>query len=319
MIRLKNKYRGRSAINIMGGPSILEKRLDLSQINKDIYTVFLESKALTPKFLEFGIRPDFFLIFFSEKCQSNSFQHAVYQSFLIDFDLSRLLKNEYLKEYLYFKENFEEYFEPWSPKKGLFKKYRWKRNIKLPNSPFDLLHKFPETSFIAHARTKEADVNLLSEFQNNLFVYDDKYTDGEFCLERYYNPVEIDNRLVLNTFNHLNSAAIALFSLQAYMGFEKIYFIGMDMSMLGSMEYSALYTFKSLKEYEKFFKKATAVFNPCFKRNKNKFMRPPYEFDDMKEVLGYNKIEFVNVYEPFEFAMPLEGIRNITFKEFLNE
>ena len=48
-------------------------------------------------------------------------------------------------------------------------------------------------------------------------------------------------------------------------------------------------------------------------------MRPPYEFDDMKEVLGYDKIEFVNVYEPFEFAMPLKGIRNITFKEFLNE
>jgi hypothetical protein len=103
------------------------------------------------------------------------------------------------------------------------------------------------------------------------------------------------------------------------MGFEKIYFIGMDMSMLGSMEYSALYTFKSLKEYEKFFKKATVVFNPCFKRSKNKFMRPPYEFDDMQEVLGYDKIEFVNVYEPFEFAMPLKGIRNITFKEFLNE
>ena len=50
----------------------------------------------------------------------------------------------------------------------------------------------------------------------------------------------------------------------------------------------------------------------------------PWKFEagtpNISGAIGLQKaIEFVNIYEPFEFALPLEGIRNISFKQFLNE
>ncbi len=299
----------------MGGPSILENGFNLGMVDKDRYTVFLEAKSLTTRFLNFNLKPDFYLAFFPEKCQTNSFQHVILQSFLADIDLTGLLKPEYAEEYCYFKSNFNDYFEVYLPHRGPHKRYRWKPEIKLKNSPFDLFSKISGTAVITHLRSKKA----LDGFKNDLFYYDDKYSDGDFSLERYYQPLEEDGCLVLNSFNHLNSAAIALLPLEAYMGFEKIYFVGMDMSMMGSMEYSSLYTFRSIRHFARFFKKAISVFSPCFKENKKKFMRPPYEFEDMEKIMRYGKIEFTNVFEPFEFAQPIPGIRNITFKEFLNE
>lgn len=305
-------------MNIMGGPSILERRFDLSLINKDKFTVFLEAKSLTPKFLEYGLQPDYFLMFFPEKCQSNTIQHVMYQSFLMDIDLSKLLRDEYLEEYNHYKTNFEEYLETWNPAKGPYKKYRWKFHVKLKNSPFDLLPKLPNTAIITRKNALEKFCEP-QELKKDVYEYANGPAKADFSLEEYYNPVEENGMLFLNSYNHLNSAAIALFPLQAYMGFKKIYFIGMDMSMLGSMEYNSLYTFKSIGYYKKFFKKARPVFNPCFKENRKRFMRPPYEFDDLKNVLSYNNIEFANIYEPFEFALPLEGVRNIAFKDFLDE
>jgi hypothetical protein len=319
MLRLKNKFFGKIALNIMGGPSILENNLDLSLIDKNKYTIFLESKSLTPEFLEFGIEPDFFLIFFPDKCQSNSLQHVIYQSLLAGIDLSDLLKEEHVPLYWYFKDNFDKYFEPWNPEgKLLFKKFKWKKCIRLENSPFSLLPKLKSTSIITRLNVLEEYCDL-SELKKQVYLYDYRLIDRDFILDEYFHPFEDGENLVLNNYSRINSAAGALFPLESYMGFEKIYFIGMDMSMFGSMEYNSLRTFKSLKHFEKFFKKAISVFNHAFKVNRDKFMRPPYEFDDLKNILSYKGIEFVNVYEPFKFARPIKGMRNISFKEFLNE
>ena len=95
--------------------------------------------------------------------------------------------------------------------------------------------------------------------------------------------------------------------------------MGIDMSMFGSMEYSSLYTFKSLGHFCKFFNKATPVFNYAFKKNRIQFMRPPYDFVDMRRIMSYKRIEFINIYEPFVHSLPLEGIRNISFSQFQNE
>jgi len=318
MIRLKDKFKGKAALNIMGGPSILGNNLDLGLIDKDKYTVFLESKSLTPRFLEFRLEPDFFLMFFPDKCQTNSLQHVIYQSFLADIDLSGLLKEEYVENYRYFRDNFDKYFESWSPERSLLKKYRWKKQIKLDNSPFSLLPSLKNTSIITRLNVLEEYCDLPG-LKKEVYLYDYRQTDKDFVLDEYFNPSDDGGKLVLNNYSHMNSAAGALFPLQSYMGFEKIYFIGMDMSMFGSMEYNSLLTFKSLKHFEKFFKKATSVFNFSFKANRDKFMRPLCEYQDLEKIITYEKIKFIDVYEPFKFARPIRGMRCITFKEFLNE
>ena len=90
MIRLKNKYINKNALVIMGGPSIIENKYNLSLINKDKNIVFLESKALTPYYLKSGLKPDYYLMFFAEKSQSNALQHVIYQSLIIQKILFRI-------------------------------------------------------------------------------------------------------------------------------------------------------------------------------------------------------------------------------------
>ncbi|HLD82408.1 MAG TPA: hypothetical protein VI976_00465 [Candidatus Omnitrophota bacterium] len=319
MLRLKDKFKNKCALNIMGGPSVLEHHFNLRLIDRNKFVVFLEAKSLTPKFLEFGLEPDFFMMFFPEKCQTNSFQHVIYQSFLAGIDLSKLLKPQYLEEYDYLKANFQQYFEAWRPQRGPHKKYKLKELAILKNSPFGLLPRLPKMPLIARSDLLEKHRTIPALNNRQSYLYTVRLMEGDFSLEKYFAPEDSNGILTLNSYGHLNSGAIALFPLEAYMGFKKIYFIGMDMSMLGSLEYSSLNTFRSSRHFSRFFKKALPIFNPCFKENKKKFMRPPYEFEDLKSIMSYKAIEFVNIYEPFEFALPLEGIRNISFKQFLNE
>lgn len=318
MIRLKGRYKGKAALNIMGGPSIIENRYDLSLIDKNKYTVFLESKALTPRFLQSGISPDFYMAFFPEKCQTNSFQQVVCQSFKAGIDLSGLLKEEYLGEYRLLKKRFNEYFEVWKPEKGAHKKFRLKNEVFLINSPFSLLSELKASSVITNRDFRK---NYLALCENNSRIYEYSYSplSQEFSLNKYFSPFEEEGRLMLNTFNHTNSAAIALFPLQYYMGFSRICFLGMDMSMFGSMEYSSIYTFRSLRHFAKFFKKAMPAFGAAFKPNAKKFMRPEEEFINLKELFSFREIEFINIYETSNIALPVEGARNITFREFLHE
>lgn len=318
MIRLKKQYEGKSAVVIMGGPSIIENNLDLGLIDKNKYTIFLESKSLTPYFLSYKLIPDFFLMFFPEKCHANALQQVIYQSLLAGIDLSRLLKPDYLRQYYDLKDNFDNYFEVWNPERSPHKKYKFKNHVVLEDSPFSLLPELPNTAIITRIKSEER-FAYLNKLKNERFVYGDRLIKENFQLEKYFNPEEVNGCLMLNGYGSVNSAAIALFPILNYMGFKKIYFIGMDMSMLGSLEYSSLYTFRSLRHYAKFFKKARAVFNFNFIENKKKFMRPPYEFENFKQIFRYDKIEFINIFEPFEFALPLEGMRHITFYEFLNE
>lgn len=316
MHRLKQKYGDKSAVIIMGGPSIIENGYDLSRIDRGKHTVFLESKALTPLFLKYGLSPDYYLMFFPQKCQTNAFQQIVYQSFLADVDLEKLLNPEYLAEYSYLKDHFAEYFEIWNPKKGPHKKFRLKSGIELKNSPFELIDKFPDMGIIT--RYMEKDEFGIGNLPNEKYYFDETQANTEYSQERYFNPEEKEGKVILNNYNHMNSAAIALFPILAYMGFANVYLIGMDMSMLGSMEYSALYCFKSMRHFKKFFKKARQVYNAKFIPNKRYFLRPLYEFEDFSKILCYDRIKFKNIYEQFEYAAPIEGIENITFKEFVN-
>ena len=358
MIRLKNKYKGKAALSIMGGPAILENNFDLSLINKEKCVTFLEAKALTPEFLKYGLKPDYFLMFFPEKCQSNSLQHMMYQSFLVDFDISKLLKPEYIEEYQNYKSKFDHYFEVWNQERTAYKRYKLKNDVVLDNSPWKLLEGLPDMDIITRGDNEQRNVGPdINKLKNKMYFYYDNLANEELNIDKYFNPQEIDGCLRLNSCGRVNSAAMALYPLLNYMGFSKVYFIGMDMSLLGSMEYSAFHTFKSMKHFNQFFNVARQTYNLVFplgtkkgfnkffksvrekvsEKNatqksakkicknllydiwglKGKFMRERRQFTDCKKLFSYKGIEFINIYEPFKYARLVPGIRNMSYKDFI--
>ena len=250
------------------------------------------------------------------------------------FDLSDLLKDEFIEEYHTIKLNFEKYFEPWKSKM-IHKRYRYKYDVFLPGSPFDLLPSLPTMSAITFATAFHSQMTSFP-FSNPLYWYDISETVTKFYLDEYFKPVEEEGMLKLKNYGFLNAAAIALYPLLNYMGFKKVYFLGMDMSMFGSMEYAACYTFKSMRHFGLFFKKARRVFSYSFRPQwhnvlklllklkidlipRKCFLRPTCEFDDMREIFEYKGMEFINVYEPFRYAIPVRVIRNITYKELIDQ
>ena len=316
MIRLKNQYEGKSALVIMGGPSIIENKFDLKRINKDRYTIFIESKALTPGFLSFGIKPDFLLMSFPEKCKDNTVQHFIFRSMLAQFNIDSLLKREFKSELAHMRNNFEEYFEPWKIHKGSHKRYRWKPNVYLKDSPYDLIRNLPETRIITRR-------DLLQqyfpdfEYANQLYLYEPCEEPETFNMESYYSPVEQDGKVILRYNSFLNSAAIALYPLLYFMGFRDVFFLGMDMSVLGSMEYSAPYVFKSMLHFRWFFFRSRRAFNADYKVNRPYYFRPQSEFEDLREILDYGKMRFIRVHNDFKYAAPIEYISTISFDQFL--
>ena len=55
MIKLKNKYKNKSALLIMGGASIIKNKYDLGKLAAMHDVTFLETKGLTPEFLNYNI------------------------------------------------------------------------------------------------------------------------------------------------------------------------------------------------------------------------------------------------------------------------
>ena len=317
MKRLKDTYSGRDALVILGGPSVIENRVPLDRVDRKHVTVFLESKALTPYFVKAALTPDFYIMFYLEKCKSNAFQHVVFQSFLADIDLTDLIREEFQDEVRYMKENFEAFFEDFRPERGVHKRFRYKTEIRLRNSPLELLSRFPETACLALEDNFQA-YKVSFPHPNPVYTCGILPAAGDFDLQEYYTLDESGAIPRVKDYRFLNSAAIALFPVLNYMGFHTVFFLGMDMSMLGSMEYAACYTFKSMAHYRRFFKKAQRAFSGNFKANKRLFMRPPHEFSALEKILKYRGMNFVNIYEPFEYSLPVDGIPNISFKEFLN-
>ncbi|MDD5594700.1 MAG: hypothetical protein PHY94_00445, partial [Candidatus Omnitrophica bacterium] len=317
MIRLANSACDKRALVILGGPSLIINSFPFDSIDRSKYVIFLETKSLTPRILNSGIQPDYFLMFYPEKSKSNSFQHVVFQSILAEFDISRLIKKEFSEQYDFILNNKDEYFEAWRPERGPHKRLRYKPDTYLRGSPFDLLGGTGNMKIIAYsAPLKEYGMSF--PYSDRLYSFDFLPPESIFDLEKYFTPIEKDGTLYLKDYLFVNSAAIGLFPLLKYMGFKKVYFLGMDMSMLGSMEYAACFTFKSMNDFGIFFKRAKSVFNASFKENRKRFMRPPYEFKALEEILKYKTMEFCNVFEPYEYALPANGIRNISYKEFIN-
>jgi hypothetical protein len=315
--RLKNAYRGERAAVILGGPSLIEQKFDFGRLRSKNFVLFLESKALTPAFLEAGLVPDFFLMLFPEKCSSNGFHNFVYRAFLAGYRLDPLVRPEFLPVVRTMRERFDEYFMPWRPHRGPHKRFRWRTDIELENSPCELLERLPRTKILANR-------HLLNTYFPNFhhpneryeFVQGDATSREPFTSDRYYEVDEQDGEVFVRDYGFLNSAAIALYPLLRYMGFRTAYFLGMDMSMLGTMEYAAPYTFKSMFHYRWFFHNTKHVFNAAYRSNRPWYIRPQSEFADLAALLDPAKIDLVRVFNPYKYTVPTPFMHTVAEAEF---
>ena len=82
------KIRRKKAIIIMGGPSILKNNLNLSLLKKRSDVIFIEPKALTRKFHEFNLKPDFLFATYPEKLRTNTLQYTFLQAIANNYDLT---------------------------------------------------------------------------------------------------------------------------------------------------------------------------------------------------------------------------------------
>ncbi|MEC7769029.1 MAG: hypothetical protein VX471_07095 [Acidobacteriota bacterium] len=320
MKRLKNLHRHDRAAIVLGGPSLFEQAFDFQKLRDKQFVIFLEAQALTRWFLASGVEPDYYLMQFPDKCQGNSLHTFIFRAFLAGIESRWFLKRAHLPILRDMKANFARYFEPGQPHRGPHKRYRWKPGVFLKDSPYDLTRRLgAEVKIIAN---KE----LLDERfpgglgRNGLHLFAQSHEQEEFDLERYYNPDDSRDLLTLRNVPFFNSVAIGLYPLLHYMGFKEVFFFGMDMSMLGSFEYAAPYSFKTMWHFRRYFSKTNRVFNANYVRNRPYYLRPPYEFENIKRLPNYPGLRFTRVHDPFKWAAPaMDGLRTISFREFLNQ
>lgn len=317
MIRLKNSHRGQRALVIFGGPSLLAQGFDFSWLRNCGYTTFLETKALTPGFLATGASPDYYLMLFPEKSKDNTLQHWVYRSLLAKVNIDWLLKPQYRSVAQAIRDNFEKNFEVWRPHRGAHKNFKWRPDVFLKDSPYELLARVPDAKIIVNRELREQYFPTYA-YEDRSYYFDQRLDMTEFDMEQYFNPVERDGRLLVasgRTF--MNSAAISLYPLLHYMGFDEAYFIGMDMSILGSFEYSAPYTFQSMLHFWWFWRRNGRVFNGNYKANGWMFKRPQSEFDDLRSLWKGAPLRFTRVYDPWKYASRVDDIPTLGIQEFL--
>jgi hypothetical protein len=314
---LKQAHRGDRAVVILGGPSLIAGGFDFGRLGSKNTVVFVESKALTPHLIASGLVPDYFLMLFPEKCQSNGFQNLVYRAFLAGYDLERLVRPAFVPVVRTMKERFDEYLMEWRPIRGPHKSYRWRTDVELTDSPADLLRELPSMKILVNGR-------LLATYFPNFKHPNERFEFEQttapecepFTTSRYYAVDERDGTVALRDFGFLNSGAIALYPLLKYMGFRTAYFLGMDMSMIGTMEYAAPYSFKSMLHYRWFFHRTKHVFNAAYRQNRPWYVRPQSEFEDLKALLDPEQIDLVRVFSPYKYTVPMPFMHTITETAF---
>ncbi len=270
LINLKNKYCGQKAVIIMGGPSILKNNLNLSLLNQREDKIFIEPKTLTRKFIDFDLIPDYILATFPEKLRTNTLQYTFLQAIANNYDLTYSLKEEFIDTYIDFVENFAEYAEIWRVNFP-HKRFKIKKNVILKDSPNDILKNYPNIPIISYEKAVLSDGFKDLGFGNTLYEFDIRpdiffKQDGSLDFDKYLNPDYLDNKVIVNGTDSLNSATIGIIPILNFLGFKQICFIGKDMSMLGAMEYSCEYIFKSMRHYNAFFNSNRLVFSYGFPR-----------------------------------------------------
>ena len=314
----KNYYSNKSAIVILGGTSIKTYIDKLSSINKKKYIIFAETKCISKKLYEYNIFPDYIICPFSIKLKDNYYQNFIYKSLTRGIDIKKFIKKEYFEQVDYIKANFNNFFENWRPQKGIHKKFKYKKNIFLKNSPYENLELFPNSKLIVNESDFQDNFEKF-KYKNEIIKINFKKTEDKFNIDNYYNLVEENGTLYFNDTKFLNSQAICHFPLLKYLGFEKNYFLGMDMNFFGSFEYDFREIFKSKFHFYTFLFIIRKTLNGNFKMNFPIYLRPKDEFKNLKLIIpDMNNFYRVITNEKYTKVPKLNEINLSQFLKILN-
>ncbi len=280
----KNQYSNKSAIVILGGTSIDTYIDKLSLTDKNKFVIFAETKCISKKLYDQKIIPDYFICPFSIKLKDNYYQNFIFRSLMCDIDIKKFVKKKYFEEVDYLKNNFKVFYEDWRPHKGIHKKFIFKKSVFLKNSPYDNLKLFPKSNLIIDEEDFKKNFDNFS-YQNETIKIKFNSNNDKFNLNEYYNVKNENGILNFKETNFLNSQSICHFPLLKFLGFKKIYFLGMDMNFFGSFEFDFREIFKSKFHLYLFIFLIRKTLNGNFKMNFPIYLRPKEEFLNLKSII----------------------------------
>ena len=314
---LENLHIGKSAIIIFGGPSVISYLDQIKDINREKFVIFLESKSLTPFVVNNKIPFDYLLATFPQKLKDNSLQNYIFRSLLSRINIKYFIKKEFYKDVDFLLDNFDLFLENHRPKRGIHKRFRFKNNIYLPNSPFDVLNKLKNKKIITNYELYKKDFGEITQDFHKFYYIKHETAEEKFNMDKYFNPKLIDNFLSVSNSSFMNSAAINYYPIVKFMGFKKIYFAGMDMNMLGNIEYSALRIFKNMKLFSLFIFLCRKSFSSNFKINFPFYLRPKYEIEDLRKLNMNNYIDFYRITNNTNYEYKDDFLKSLSFEEFI--
>ena len=313
---MKNIYKGKNAIVILGGTSLNDYLKYLKYINKEECVIFSETKCISKKLYENKIIPDYIICPFSTKLKDNYFQNIIYRSFLRKINIKHFIKKKFHPEVNKLTHDFDKIYESWRPHKGINKKYKYRNDIYLDNSPFSNLNFFPTSKIILN---KQDFNENFSNLRINNKIIDLKFIkiDSKLNMKDYFDIKFQDNTFYLKESNFLNSQSICHFPILKYLGFKKIYFLGMDMNFFGSYAYDFREIFKSVFHLYLFIFIIRKTLNGNFKMNFPIYLRPKEEFENLNFILPKENNFYRVINRKKYTAVP--RLNEISIKEFINK
>ena len=313
----QNFYKDFNALVFLGGPSLKKYIHKLKDLKRDKFITFIEPRSISRELLKYNFEPDYIICPFSTKLKDNNFQNIILRSFLSSIDIKKFIKTKYHDEVDYLKKNFDNYYESWRPHKGIHKKFKIRVDKYLKNSPFDQLKYFLKSKIFLNKTDYEQNfINL--KLSNDIIniEFEDRFKD--FDIDEYYNVRNQNNKLVFANTSFLNTQAICHFSLLNYLGFKKVFFLGMDMNFYGNFEYCNLDIFRSKIHFNIFLFFVRKSLNGNFKLNFPFYLRPQEEFETLKRVLKKNNQFCRVVSEKDNFNINMKSIDEYDFFKYYN-
>lgn len=315
LLSAQSKKKNLKALIILGGPSIEPHLKKIKNLESE-YLIFVEARAITPLLVRSKIKIDYIFCAYPEKLKDNALQNYILRSFCSNVNIKKFIKKKFYKDVNYLKNNFNKIYENWNEKKGIHKKFRIKKNVYLKNSPLYLLKYYKKTKLIINLIDFKKNFSK-KKINHNIIKIRFKDKKNIFSIKKYLNPKIINNTLEIDQSNFLNVAATSILPVINKMKIKETFLIGMDMNMLGTMEYSVKKIFKSFFHFLIFFLLSRKAFNHNFKLNFPLiYLRPRSEFLDFKKVLSFYKNNIYNVNEKSILIGKIKNIKQINYQDF---
>ena len=94
--------------------------------------------------------------------------------------------------------------------------------------------------------------------------------------------------------------------------------MGLDMNMLGSLEYCVQNLFKSMQHFYIYFRLTRHVFSGNYIVNRPYYFRPQSEFEDFDKIHNDNILEIIRVFTNSKYEANLKSIKSISPEEIFD-